>query len=76
MRSCVVVLSEPVIDGDLRLLGRGDPLRIEDFSAQRAIKPFIVSVLLGRSGIDANWLDTNSSKPLLRCFGSKLGAIV
>ena len=36
MRSGVVVLSEPVIDDELRLLGRREPLCIENLSAQRA----------------------------------------
>lgn len=38
MRPGVVVLSEPVIDDDLRLLCRGEPLRIENLSAQ-CIRP-------------------------------------
>ena len=76
MRSGVVVLSEPVIDDDLRLLGRREPLRIENLSAQRAIEPLVVSVLPGRSGIDTDWLDTNSSKPCLHRLGSELRPVV
>ncbi|MEL6287125.1 MAG: DDE-type integrase/transposase/recombinase, partial [Pseudomonadota bacterium] len=48
----------------------------ENFLAQRAIKPLIVSVLPGRSGIDTDWLDTNSSKPCLHRFGSELRPVV
>ncbi len=76
MRPCVIVLPEPVIDDDLRLLGRREPLRVENLSAQRAVKPLVVSVLPGRSGIDTDWLDTNSSKPCLHRFGSKLRPVV
>ena len=47
MRPGVVVLSEPVIDDDLRLLGRREPFHIENLSAQRAIEPLVVSILPG-----------------------------
>ena len=72
----VVVLSEPLIDDDLGLFCRREPFRIENLSAQRAIEPLVVSILPGRSGIDTDWFDSNPSKPVLRCFGSKLGAII
>ena len=76
MRPDVIVLSEPVIDDDLGLLGRCEPLRIEHLSAQCAIEPLVASVLPWRSGIDTDRFDTNSAKPVLRCFGSKLGAVI
>ncbi len=41
MRAGVIVLLEPVIDDDLGLLGRREPLQIENFSTQR---PFLASL--------------------------------
>ena len=53
MRSGVVVLLKPVIDHYLRLLGRREPLRIENLPSQGAIEALVVSVLPGiaRQGI-------------------------
>ncbi len=76
MRPGVVVLPKPVIDDDLRLLGRGEPLRIENLPPQCPIEPLVVSVLPRRSGIDADRLDANASKPGLHCFGSELRPVV
>ena len=39
MRAGVVVLCEPVIDDDLGLLGRREPLRSEKLSPQRSVEP-------------------------------------
>jgi hypothetical protein len=72
----VVILLEPVIDNDLSLLGRCEPLGIENLPAQRAIKALNVSVLPGRTGIDADRLDADASKPVLCCFRSELKSIV
>ena len=76
MRPSVVVLLEPVIDDDLGLLGRREPLRIENFPAQCPIEPLVVSVLPGRSRIDADRLDANASKPGLHCLSSELRPVV
>lgn len=46
MRPCVILPPEPVIDDNLRLLGRPEQLGVEHFSAQRAVKPLNVSVWL------------------------------
>lgn len=48
----MIVLLEPMIDDDLRVPGCREPFRVENFSAQRAIKPLVVSVLrkLRRAG--------------------------
>ena len=72
----MIVLFEPVIDDDLCLLGRRKPLRIENLPAQRTIEPLAISVLPGRPRVDADRLDTNASKPVLRCFGDELRSIV
>ena len=42
----MIVLLEPVIDDDLGLLGRREPFGIEKISAQRAVEPLVVPVLL------------------------------
>ena len=56
MRAGVVVLSEPVIDDDLSLLGRREPFGIEYLTAQRAVEPLVVPVLPRRSRVDADRL--------------------
>jgi len=76
MRSGGVVLPKPVIDDDLRLLGRGEPLRLENLPPQCPIGPLVISALLRRSGIDTDRLDTNSSKPCLHRFGIEVGPVV
>ncbi len=75
MRSNVVALFEPAIDDDLGLYHRREPVRIENLPAQRAVESLVVSILPGRSAIDTDWFDSNPSKPVLRCFGSKLGPV-
>jgi hypothetical protein len=45
MRADVVVLPEPLVDDDLGLAGRDEPLGIEHLSAQRAIEPLVVAIL-------------------------------
>lgn len=76
MRAGVVVLSEPVIDDDLGLLGRREPLRIENLPPQCPIEPLVVSVLPRRSRVNADRLDANASKPALHRFCCELGAVI
>ena len=47
MRPGVIVLPEPLVDDDLGLLGRREPLRIENLSTQCPVEPRIVAVLSG-----------------------------
>ncbi len=47
-----VVLAQPQIDGGLSFSKGMEPLCIEHFTAQRAIKPLIVSVLPWCAGDD------------------------
>ena len=47
MRASVIVLLEPVVDDDLRLLGRFGPFRVQNLSTQRAVEALVVSVLRG-----------------------------
>ena len=47
MRPGVIVLPEPVVDDDLGLLGRREPLRIENLSTQCPVESRIVAFLLG-----------------------------
>ena len=47
MRPGVIVLPEPVVDDDLGLLGRREPLRIENLSTQCTVESLIVAVLPG-----------------------------
>jgi len=45
MRTDVIVLAKPLVDDDLRLTGRYEPLGIEHFASQCAVEPLIVAVL-------------------------------
>ncbi len=49
MWTLVIVLPEPVIDGDLCLFCRRKPLGIENLVAQCPVEPLVVSVLPGRA---------------------------
>lgn len=72
----MIVLLEPVIDDDLGLLGCGEPFGIEHLPAECAIEPFVVPILPRRPRRDADWLDTNSTQPVLHCFSSELRPVV
>ena len=63
MRSGVIVLLEPVIDEDLRLLGRCEPFCIQNLPTQCAVEALVAPVLLGRSRTDADRLNADASKP-------------
>lgn len=69
MRSDPVVLSEPNIDGDLRLLRAVKPLGIEHFSSQGSVEALVVSVFPWASRVDLHRLDAN----LLRRYRAVLG---
>jgi hypothetical protein len=45
MRTGVIVLSEPVVDDDLSLLRRREPLGVEHLMTQGSVEVFVVSVL-------------------------------
>ena len=45
MRTDVVVLSEPLIDDDLSLLRRREPLGVKHLMTQGSVEAFVVSVL-------------------------------
>jgi len=47
VRTDVVVLPEPLVDDDLSLLSRGEPLGIENLVAQGSVEAFVISVLPG-----------------------------
>lgn len=47
MGSDVIIFRWPDIDCHLRLFDAVEPLGIEDFSAQRAVEPFVVAILPG-----------------------------
>ena len=68
MRPHVIVLAEPVIDNDLCLPGRCEPLGVEHLVAQRAIEALVISALPGRSGIDLDVLDANCDCAMLPNF--------
>lgn len=44
MRADVIVLPEPLIDGDLSLFGLGEPFRIVHLVSQGSVEPFIVAI--------------------------------
>jgi len=74
MRSDFVVLSEPDIDGRLRLFGGVEPLGIQDFGAQRSIEAFVVSILPGIAWVDLDWLyDARTSRIFLASSGTPYG---
>ncbi len=45
MLAGVIVLSEPVFDGDMSLLRRREPLGVEHLMTQGSVEAFVVSVL-------------------------------
>ena len=47
MWSHVIVLSEPLVDDNLSLLCRREPLGVEHLAAECAVEAFVVSVLPG-----------------------------
>ena len=58
-----IVLFQPDIDDDLSLFNCREPFGVEDFSSERSIEPFIVTVLPRTAGIDLYRLDPNLFKP-------------
>ena len=44
MRSDMVVLSEPDVDGGLGLSDSVEPLRVQDFVAKSAVEALVISV--------------------------------
>ena len=64
MRSHVIVLAQPLIDNDLCLSGRCEPLSIEHLATQGAVKALVISILPGRSRIDLDGLDANTCEPV------------
>ena len=62
----VVILSEPLADGDLCLFGRAKPFRIEHLMAQRSVEPLIVSVLPWRTWRYLDGLNSYLDEPLLQ----------
>ncbi len=71
-----IVLPEPGIDDSLRLIERSKPLGIQDFTAQRSIEAFIVSILPRATRIDAQRLDADLGQPVLQVTCDELGTIV
>ena len=70
MRADVIVLLEPRVDDDLGLLGRREPLGIENLVPERPIEALVVAVLPGRARIDPDRLNADALKPVLeRCRG-------
>ena len=59
MRTDVIVLSEPVVDDDLSLLRRREPLGVEHLMTQGSVEAFVVSILPRASGIDLDRFDAD-----------------
>ncbi len=57
MRPDLVIFSKLNIDRDLRLPSTVEPLGIQDFSSQRSVGSFVVSVLPRAPGADLHRLD-------------------
>ncbi len=52
----LVVLSKPLINHVLGLKGCTEPFSIKDFTAQRSVEAFVISVLPRCSGVDPDRL--------------------
>ena len=76
MRPSMIVLPEPMIDDDLGLLGRYEPLGIENLPAKCPVEALIVAILPGRSRVNADGLDPKTSKPTLHRLCCELGAVI
>ena len=76
MGSDVIIFRWPDIDCHLRLFDAVEPLGIEDFSAQRAVEPFVVAILPGATWVDLDRRHPNPSKPFLELFSNELPTIV
>ena len=72
----MVIFFDPAIDCGLGLFCGLEPVCIEDFVAQRAVKAFIISVLPGAAWIDVNGLNADAFEPCLEHFGDKFGAVI
>jgi hypothetical protein len=76
MRSHLVVLPEPLID-DCRGLARGCKLfPIQNLSAERSIKAFIVIILPRRARVDLYGLDANAVETILEGIRGKSRTIM
>ena len=76
MGSDVIIFRWPDIDCHLRLFDAVEPLGIENFSAQRAVEPFVVAILPGATWVDLDRRHPNPSKPFLEVFSNELPTIV
>ena len=76
MRSDLVILPEPHIDGDLGLFCAVEPLGIQDFSSQRSVEALVVSVLPRAAWIDLHRLDADLLQPILQMRSYELGAVI
>jgi hypothetical protein len=65
MRANVIILPEPRVDNDLGLLGRREPLGIENLVPERPIEALVVAVLPGRARIDPDGLNADTLEPVL-----------
>ena len=56
-----VILSEPCVDGDLRLSGAVEPFGIQDFSSQSSVEAFVAPIFPRASGVNPDRIDSNFS---------------
>ena len=70
------MLPEPVIDGELSLLGRRGRPRIKGFWTQRTFEALVLCDLPGLAGIESQRLDADSPKPATHRIGREIGPVI
>ena len=76
MRSDLVVLPEPGINGDLSLFRTVEPFSLKDFSSKCSVEAFVISVFSWAAWIDLQRLDTGPFQPILQMRSNKLRPVV
>ena len=72
----MVVLPEPLVDDDLSLLRRREPLGVEQLAAMGPVEAFVVSVYPRDPRIDTYGLDPDPGKPGVEVLSDELRTIV
>ncbi len=76
MRSCVVVILEPVSEDDPGLAQCVNQFPVQTFFAETAIEAFHIAILPWTARINVEGFDIVFLEPLLDCCGDELGSVV
>ena len=76
MGADMIILFEPSVDDNLRLLEGWEPFSIQDFAPERSIEAFIVTVFPRTAGIDLKRLDAGLLEPGLEVASDELRSVV